>query len=149
MAYHLGEREFSNLGLAGPATHAFATDMMDLPYEDVYAAFAGWHVEHEDIYQVPAEHFQQPHQLEAVRLIRRLQDEGYDAIQPQVLAFFLGEKHLAALAVKNGSAGVVVGDYEQSYWLPSLGQHAPGAREALWIFQGRKLLQSFNDISFS
>jgi hypothetical protein len=44
-----GERSYSNIGIAGPLVHAFVADLGDLPPDDIYAAFAGWQAQHEEI----------------------------------------------------------------------------------------------------
>ncbi len=53
--YHFPQGEFSGVGIAGPITHAFYADLEDLPPEDVYALYAGWSVEHDEISETPAE----------------------------------------------------------------------------------------------
>ncbi len=52
-AYRFGDGQYSNVAIAGPLVHAFAADLSDLPPDDIYAVYAGWHVEHESIYEVP------------------------------------------------------------------------------------------------
>ena len=83
--------------LVVPNLHA--DRLADLPPDDIYAAFAGWHVQHEDIYEAPVDSLSDPQRLDAVRLERRLRDAGYDAIVPQTLGCFFGDKALVATAM--------------------------------------------------
>ncbi len=55
--YHFAKGDLSNLIIAGPLVYAFQADMRSLEIDDVYAVFAGWQAEHEDIYEVPAARF--------------------------------------------------------------------------------------------
>ena len=66
-----GEQSFSNIGMAGPLVHAFVADLGDLPAEDIYAAFAGWHAQHEDIREFDVARLSKSEQLEVERLKRR------------------------------------------------------------------------------
>ena len=70
-AYEVGDGEYTNIGIAGPLCHAFGADLADLPPDDIYAVFAGWQVEHEEIYELDASQLTVPQRLEVVRLERR------------------------------------------------------------------------------
>jgi hypothetical protein len=144
--YAFQDAEFSDIGIAGPLTHAFAADLADLPPDDIYAAFAGWHVDHEDIYEVPVESLSDAQRVEVVRLERRLRDAGYDAIVPTALECFLGDKALVATAMYQGMPGVVVADQLQCAWWPHRGSPRPVDPDvACCIYKGRKLLRAFNE----
>jgi hypothetical protein len=144
--YEFGAAQFSNIGIAGPVTHAFAADLADLPPDDIYAAFAGWQAEHEDVYQLPVDELSDPQRVDVLRLERRLRDEGYDAIQPHALGFFFGDKALVATATYQGQPGVAVADQLHCLWWPHRGSPRPIDPEAAYcIYKGRKLLRAFND----
>lgn len=144
--YAFQDSEFSNIGIAGPLTHAFAADLADLPPDDIYAAFAGWHVEHEDIYEVAVDSLSDVQRVDVVRLERRLRDAGYDAIVPTVLGHFLGDKALVANAMYQGVPGVAVADQQHCVWWPRRGSLRPiDADVAYCIYKGRKLLCAFNE----
>lgn len=144
--YAFKDAEFSNIGIAGPLTHAFAADLADLPPDDIYAAFAGWQAEHEDIYDVPVESLDDAQRVEVVRLERRLRDAGYDAIVPESLGFFLGDKTLVATAMYQGLPGVAVVDQLHCAWWPRRGSSRPIDPDVAYcIYKGRKLLRAFND----
>ncbi|WP_425618830.1 HEAT repeat domain-containing protein [Anatilimnocola sp. NA78] len=139
------QRSYSNVGIAGPLAHAFTADLADLPPDDIYAAFAGWQAEHEDIKQYEVPRLSKAEQLEVVRLQRRLHDAGYAEIQPLQMGYFFGEKALLAEVQRDGAAGVAVADFEDILFYPvRQPRRSLGIEEAYSIYKGRKLLRTFN-----
>ena len=144
--YDLGDRSYSNIGIAGPLTHALAADMADLPCDDIYAAFAGWQAQHEDIYEFAADRLNEAERVEVSRLERRLRDAGFHDIRPLTLGYFFGQRVLVAAVKNEGAEGVAVADNAESLWFPTANRPRPlSASEAYCIYKGRKLLRSFND----
>jgi len=140
-----GERSLSNIGIAGPLAHAFLADLADLPPDDIYAAYAGWQAEHEEIHEIDVARLSKSERLEAERLARRLHDAGFAAIEPLVMGYFFGDKALVARATREGVAGVAVADFREIAFFPERHSRRPlGTREAWCIYKGRKLLRSFN-----
>jgi hypothetical protein len=140
-----GEQSFSNIGMAGPLVHAFVADLADLPAEDIYAAFAGWHAQHEDIREYDVGRLSKSEQLEVERLKRRLHDEGYSSIEPQRMGYFFGEKALIGTVQRQGVAGVAVADFQDTLFFPQRhSRRSLGVEEAYSIYKGRKLLKAFN-----
>lgn len=138
-------RSYSNVGIAGPLAHAFTADLADLPPDDIYAAFAGWQAEHEDIKQYEVPRLSKAEQLEVARLERRLHDGGYMEIQPVQMGYFFGEKALLAQATRDGVEGVAVADFEDILFYPARQpRRSLGLEEAYSIYKGRKLLRAFN-----
>jgi hypothetical protein len=139
------ELVYSNVGIAGPVTHAFTADLGDLPPDDIYAAFAGWQAEHKEIQEFDVERLSQSERLEATRLERRLHDAGYSRIEPKLMGYFFGEKALVALAQREGVPGIAVVDFQDTYFYPTRdSRRSLGVREAYCIYKGRKLLRTFN-----
>jgi len=145
--YDLGAASYTNIGIAGPLAHAFRADMTTLPLDDVYAAFAGWHAEHEDIYELeidPAT-MNETLRLEATRMQRRLHDAGYTHIEPVLMGMFFGRRVMTAVADHENIAGYAVIDSNDIHWLQQANSpRPPGAEEAYSIYKGNKLLRSFN-----
>jgi HEAT repeat protein len=140
-----GVRTLSNIGIAGPLAHAFLADLADLPPDDIYAAFAGWQAEHEEIREFDVARLSQSEKLEVERLTRRLHDAGYEAIEQQFMGYFFGEKALVARATHEWLPGVAVADFRETAFFPERHSRRPlGPREAYSIYKGRKLLRSFN-----
>jgi hypothetical protein len=140
-----GERSLSNIGIAGPLAHAFLADLADLSPDDIYAAYAGWQAEHEEIREFDVARLSKSEKLEALRLTRRLHDAGYTAIEPERMGYFFGDKALVARAMRDGLPGVAVADFRDIAFFPERHSRRPlGSREAYNIYKGRKLLRSFN-----
>jgi hypothetical protein len=143
--YQFVDRGLSNIGLTGPLVHAFAADLLDLPPDDLYAAFAGWQAEHAEIYEIELDRLDEVQRSEVFRLERRLRDEGYEAVEPLKLGHFFGAKVLVARVLRQGQPGAAVVGPDQAYWLPQSASRRPlGPDEAYWIYKGRRLLRAFN-----
>jgi len=146
--YDLGAARYTNIGIAGPLTHAFRADITSLPVDDMYAAFAGWHAEHEDIYEVEIDPdtMNEALRLEVTRFERRLHDAGYTHLQPLLMGMFFGERVMTAVAYFDNKAGFAVVDNKDIHWLQQANSpRPPGAEEAYSIYKGHKLLRSFNN----
>jgi len=144
--YQFADAQYSNIGIAGPLTHALAADLLEMSPEDIYATFAGGHAQHEGIYETDVVDLTDEQRIEVSRLERRLRDAGYDAIQPLQLGFLLGQRMLVATAVLDGVAGIAVVDSQDIQWLASAGRQRPfGPSEACSLYKGRRLLRAFDD----
>lgn len=144
--YELPPRVYSNVGIVGPLTHAFTADLSGLAPGDIFAAFAGWQAEHDEIFQLDLARVSGGQQVEVDRLVRRLRDARYENIEPVTLGFFFGQRVLLADAEREGVPGTAIADGEELFWFPEVGQSRPlGADVAYSIYKGRKLLRTFND----
>ena len=144
--YRFEEAKYSNIAIAGPLVHAFAADLNDLSPDDIYAAYAGWHVEDESVFEVPLDAPTVAQRAEAEKYERRLRDDDYESIQSVTLGYFFGDRTLVARARRQGVAGIVVVDQAGAQWHPTRAvRHPIGAHEAFCIYKGRRLLRSFND----
>jgi hypothetical protein len=141
-------RTYSNIGIAGPLAHAFTADLADLSPDDIYAAFAGWQAQHEDIREYDVARLSKSEQMEVVRLERRLHDAGYREIQPLQMGYFFGEKALIAQASRESIPGIAIADFSDISFFPIRNvRKALGPREAYCIYKGRKLMKTFNRAS--
>jgi hypothetical protein len=135
---------FSNIGIAGPVAYAFQADLGNLPVEDIYAAYAGWHAEHPEITQTPVG--------EATgfggaveELVERLERGGYQRVVPVIHGRFWGDDVIAAAAERRGVVGAVVVDAETIQWVSAEGISRPiRPADAYCIYKGRRLLRQFN-----
>lgn len=136
---------FRNIGIAGPMAHAIlSADLTQLSPDDIYALFAGWCAEHEDIFEVDLHEID--NQIDVDRLSRKIRDADFDAVVPVALHSFFNEKVLIANAVADGAAGVVAMGSDDHVWLPRAEVASPpGPVEAYHVFKGRRLLRSFNE----
>jgi HEAT repeat protein len=141
--YELGDSLLSNIAIGGPISHTFAADLVDVSIDDIYAAFAGWDVEHEEIFEVQAEGLNDAQRLEVSRLVRRANDAGYDEVETVCLGQFFGRRFIVARARREAVEGLLTADPDQILWYPASGARPLGPHEVLCIYKGRQLLRSF------
>ena len=143
--YDLGEIQYSNVGIAGPVTHAFSADVAELSIDDIYAAYAGWHAEHPDIFTVPTAHWNAAQKRITEPLIEHLRREGFENIQPQSLCFLLDEHAIACTAEHDEKSCVVITDGLETIDYITVGRPRPLGPQDLWnLYKGRKMLRTFN-----
>jgi hypothetical protein len=136
-AYRLGGAVYSNVGIVGPLTHAMTADLADLPPDDIYAAFAGWQAEHEEIFEVAPDRLTGALSRDVDHLERRLREAGFESIQPVTVGSFFGDTVLVAAAQREGVPGFVVVDSEEIDWRPTAQRARPlGADEVYAIYKG-------------
>ncbi len=137
--------QLRNVGIAGPATHAFNADLSQLPTEDIYAAFAGWQAEHEDIFEVPMALLNSAQRREADRLIETLAMQELEVSEAIALTFFLGEVAILANVERAGKPHCAITDGLELICLPTKATPTALTPEILLaIYRGRKLLRTFN-----
>ncbi len=143
--YHFPAGVVSNIGLAGPASHAFMSDLANLPLDDIYAAFAGWQVEHEEIFEVPAALFTPAQRREADRLLSDFEERGFNIVECMGLTFLLGETAVLAKLSQDSRQLWGISDGTEALHFPlNASPTAMSAEVILAIFRGRKLLRTFN-----
>jgi hypothetical protein len=138
-----GLAEYANIGIVGPLVRSISADLTSLPVEDVYAIFAGWHVEHDDIFEVEAHLLSDSQGIEAARLERRLKDHGCESIRPLLLGYFFNEKALVARVRLAGSDTIALATHDDFLSFPA-GERSLGPNEILYLYRGRKMLREFN-----
>jgi hypothetical protein len=143
--YILPSGHVSNIGIAGPLTCAFNSDLANLSPDDIYAVFAGWQTEHEDIFEVPEALLNRDQRRETDRLIRSMQERECEVKQVLALTFFLSEIALLATIEHEGKRLHAVTDGNELLCFPA-SDHPTGLTPdlVLAIFRGRKLLRTFN-----
>jgi hypothetical protein len=140
-----GEAIYSNIGIAGPLVRAVTADLADLPVDDTYALFAGWHAEHEDIFEVEAHLLSESQRVEVARLERRLRDAQYEAIRPAMLCYFFSEKSLVGRVNRAGVEGVALASPDEILWFPAnRGARSLTPLDVACLYRGRRLLREFN-----
>ncbi|MEZ6119935.1 MAG: hypothetical protein R3C28_25655 [Pirellulaceae bacterium] len=142
--YQFADGEYTGFGIVGPLTHCLSVDMSGLSVDDIFALFAGWQAQHEEI-SIRAIDPANPDQATLVaRFQRRLSDAGYHNISPELMGIFFGERCLVATA-DHDEPGIVVVEPNEIHWFP---RNAAGnllsPEDAFSIFQGRKMLDTFN-----
>ena len=144
--YSFPQGSISNIGIAGPLTQAFSADLANLPVADIYAAFAGWQAEHEEIFEVPITGLNPAQRREADRLEETLALQGLEIEKPVALTFFFGEVALLAEVQQDSKSLCAVTDGEETLCFPTHeGPTALTPDVILCIYRGRKLLRTFNN----
>jgi hypothetical protein len=143
--YNLGDRTFSNVGITGPVTFAMSADVANLPMDDIYAIYAGWHAEHPEIFSVSADQFNDAQLRVMGTFQKHLARLGYEEIQPALLGFFLDEQAGAFTATRDETRCVVITDGLETIDQPISGRLRPLSPEDLFnLYKGRKMLRTFN-----
>lgn len=144
--YQFPAGEYLNFGIAGPLTHAFAVSLSGLDIDDMYAAFAGWHAEHDEIYEVPVVMMNLGQQREAQKLEEAFLREGFQVETKIALTFLLGEPSLLARLKRDGQSFTGITDgYASTYFEVGRIQIASSPDLVLAVYRGRKLLRAFNE----
>jgi len=134
-----------NVGMSGPATHAFFADLTPLSVEDQYAAFAGWQTWSDEIYLIPIERAEEALAAHAARLKTRLIENSPSDVTLQAMLSFFGTHALIASANTNGTRGTWIVDEQSTELIPAHNEAAPiDWRLALDIWKGRRGLATFN-----
>lgn len=143
--YDLPAGQVSNIGIAGPVTHAFTTDLSPLPLDDVYAIFAGWQADHEDIFELPLTQLNVAQRREADRLLESLAAQDLRVDEAVALTFFLGEVAVLAIVDSEHGRGCAITDgFETLHFAIGRGSTALTPAVVLALYRGRKLLRTFN-----
>lgn len=143
--YRRGKESWAGIGIAGPLVYALLVDLVDLPPAEIYGTYAGWHAEHEEIEEIPAEHLSERDLALWGQIARHLSGQGYETPELVLLGRFFGEEHFVAQAHKEGCPGVVVYEHGTVHWFATAPtRRPPGPCEVYWRFKGRKLLAALN-----
>ena len=146
--YNFGDRTYSNVGMTGPVAFAMSTDVANLPMDDIYAIYAGWHAEHDEIFTVLAEQLNEAQKRVIETFEKHLEHLGYRSIKPALLGIFLDEQAGVFTAVRDATECVVITDGLETIDHPISGRLRPLSGEDLFnLYKGRKMLRSFNSSS--
>ncbi len=143
--YDMGARTYSNVGITGPVVFALANDVADLPMDDIYAIYAGWNAEHEDIFALPAQHLNQAQQRVVAALATHADRSGYQELRVELFGVFLDEQAAVFLATRDDKPCRVISDGLETMHIPIAHRCRPLDAGDLWnLYKGRKLLRTFN-----
>ena len=143
--YRFEMGEFSNIGIAGPLVRAIQPDLRHLSHDDIYAIFAGWHVDHPDILALPTDRTVGTDELTVSRLKESLRSADYDDVRPVLLAKLLDQFALIAHATRGDQDGWAIVSEDAVQWMSIGSPQSPlGAEDMFHWFAGGSLLRSFN-----
>jgi hypothetical protein len=143
--YNFGTRIYSNVGITGPVVHVLASDVADLPEDDIYAIYAGWHAEHDEIFSIAPE-LLNPAQR---RIVQPLEDflhrEGFENLLVELLGFFLDEQAAVFSGVRDNVRHRIITDGLETIDHVIDGRLRPlSANDIFHLYKGRKMLRTFN-----
>jgi hypothetical protein len=143
--YRRASESWAGIGIAGPLVHALLVDLVDLPPAEIYATYAGWHAEHEEMEEIAAAELAERDAALWQQIARYLSSQAYESPELYLLGRFFGEEHFVAQAQYEGRSGVVVYEQGTIHWFATPPtRRPPGPREVYWRFKGRKLLAALN-----
>jgi hypothetical protein len=143
--YDMGDRSYSNVGITGPVVFALANDVADLPMDDIYAIYAGWQAEHQDIFAIAAQHLNQAQQRAVAALAAHADRQGYHSPRAELFGVFLDEHAAVFLATRDDKPCRVISDGLETMHVPIAYRSRPLDAGDLWnLYKGRKLLRTFN-----
>jgi len=148
--YDMGSKTYSNIGITGPVTFALANNVADLPVDDIYAIYAGWHAEHDDIFAIAAQHINPTQRRLANDLATYANRCGYESPTIELFAVFLDEHAAVFRARRDDKPCFVITDGLETIHLRITGMVRELEAADLWnLYKGRKMLRSFNPVDFT
>ena len=143
--YGSGENAFRNIGISGPLTHAFVSDISHLSQSDQFSAFAGWQTLTDEIFLVSVEKAEQMLAGDLNRLQQRLNQQPIEEMTPVMMASFFGEYVLIVDGILEQDNGTMIVGTDEIAWVGQGNKMAPiDWQLAFDIWKGRKLLMNFN-----
>lgn len=145
--YDLGGRTYSNVGISGPVTFALANNVADLPIDDIYAIYAGWHADHQQIFAIAPEHLHDVQRRLVARLAEYAIRSGYLSPQLELFGCFFEEEAAVFRATRDDKPCRVITDGLESIHLPGVDRPRQPDAGDLWnLYKGRKILRTFNPL---
>lgn len=143
--YNMGASSYSNIGMTGPTVYTMACDLADMPIDDIFAIYAGWHVDHPDIFSVPAGALNDAQTRTMETFQQHLQHLGYEDLKPALLGLFLEERTGVFTATREETQCVVATDGLETIDHAIAGRSRPiEATDLFNLYKGRKMLRTFN-----
>lgn len=141
--YGMRDSEFSNVGFAGPTSKAFSQDLANVSMDDAFAIFAGWDIEHPEVYETPANRLSTSDDTLVHEWGQSLQGEKFDSVEPAFLANFFGNRVLVGLGEKGGRKQPFAFDGKELVSLPSLNPSPDSLTLTYYLWRGREFFQTF------
>ncbi|MEM6690969.1 MAG: HEAT repeat domain-containing protein [Planctomycetota bacterium] len=143
--YNFGDRTYSNVGVTGPVNFSLGADVADLPMDDIYAVYAGWHAEHDEIFSVDAKELNDAQARIMSAFADHLSRSDWDSLQPELFCVFLDEHAGVFTATRDGLEVRVITDGLETIEQPVGGRMRPlNATDVFHLYKGRKMLRTFN-----
>lgn len=143
--YNFGERSYSNVGITGPATFAMSVDVTSLSLSDTYAIYAGWHAEHDEIFTLQPESWNDLQREQINQWKQHLERCGLENVNAVLVGRFLDEMAGVFTAMRDDNSFLVITDGLESIECVTDGSERSMAPPDLFnLYKGRKMLRTFN-----
>ncbi|MGC6446740.1 MAG: HEAT repeat domain-containing protein [Rubripirellula sp.] len=143
--YNFGEKSYSNIGMTGPVTFAMSVDVTDLSLEDTYAIYAGWHAEHDEIFTLAPENWNDLQREQLDQWKKHLERCGFEQVKAVLLGRFLDETAGIYTASRQERSCLVITDgLESIEHLSDGAERSMGPLDIFNLYKGRKMLRTFN-----
>jgi hypothetical protein len=143
--YSISDSEFSNLGVAGPATKAFSQDLANLPTDDAFAIFAGWDIEHPDVFEEPANRLSTSVQEVVSMWIEERLRSDFETVDPEFVGHFFGQNVLVGFGEIDGKRQAFAFDGQVIVVAPSLKPNPESLSLVYFLWRGRAFFEAFGD----
>ncbi len=142
--YGMQESEFSNVGFAGPVPKAFSQDLANLSTDDAFAIFAGWDIEHPDIYETPANRLATGDETTIAHWIEQLQLDRFEKVEPIFVANFFEQLVLVGYGERSGRSQPIAFDGKELVAIPSLAPNHDSLALTYYLWRGREFFRTFH-----
>lgn len=141
--YGMRDSEFSNVGFAGPTSKAFSQDLANVSMDDAFAIFAGWDIEHPEVYETPADRLSTSDEATMMEWGQMLQPDKFEVVEPAFLAHFFGNRVLVGMGEKGGRKQPFAFDGKELVTLPSLAPSPDALTLTYYLWRGREFFHTF------
>ncbi|XZE42942.1 HEAT repeat domain-containing protein [Pirellulaceae bacterium SH467] len=141
--YGMRDSEFSNVGFAGPTSKAFSQDLANVSMDDAFAIFAGWDIEHPEVYETPANRLSTSDEATVLEWGQVLQPDRFEVVEPAFLAHFFGNRVLVGMGEMGGRKQPFAFDGKELVTLPSLAPSLDALTLTYYLWRGREFFHTF------
>lgn len=143
--YNFGEQSYSNIGITGPATFAMSVDVTSLSLSDTYAIYAGWQAEHDEIFTLAPENWNDLQREQISQWKQHLERCELQDVDGILIGRFLDETAGVFQAKRDDRSFLVITDgLESIECVTDAGERSMGALDLFNLYKGRKILRTFN-----
>lgn len=141
--YGLTHGEYSNVGLAGPTTKAFAQDLANVSIDDAFAMFVGWDIEHPEAFEKSVERLAISELERMEHWIQELEERAFESVTPSYFVSFFGKEAIVGFGINEGRKLPFVFDGTELIVPTSLPNTEDALMLAYYLWRGREFLRTF------
>jgi hypothetical protein len=141
--YSMSDGEYSNVGLAGPVAKAFAQDLANISTDDAFAIFAGWDIEHPEIYERDASRLPTSVQEQVREWIETSLSDEFEFIEPAFVGTFFEQQVLVGFGTKDDRKQPFAYDGTELVVCPSLKTNSDAMQMVYYLWRGRAFFHAF------